>query len=344
MSRFIAPEQRGSAVVVVAEAGVNHNGDESLAHRLIDVAVESGANYVKFQTFDPDALVARGTGTTPYQRARGYQSDQGALLRALLLPDSAWERLRDHAHGVGIGFLSTPFDGVSARLLSDLGVDAIKASSGELTNLPFLNELASLELPLLISTGMGSMEEVAAAVEACSSAPSLTVFHCVSAYPAPTEDCNLAAIPMMSQVFDIPVGWSDHTLGVESSVVAAALGARVFEKHFTLNRTMDGPDHAASLEPDELAAYVAALSAVPQMIGDGQKRRMPCEEENAVLVRRSWHATRDLAVGHVIVPGDLVALRPESGCSPGVELVGETLVASVQAGSPVRLQDVGRVA
>lgn len=330
----------GDDVVVIAEAGVNHNGDADLAHKLIDVAAASGADVVKFQTFDPGKLVAPDTDATPYQKARGASS-QSDLLAALALPESVWRELRDHAAEAGIAFLSTPFDSDSARLLVDLGVDALKVSSGELTNLPFLRELSALGVDMLVSTGMGTEAEVIAAAEACAEAPFLAMFHCVSAYPAPVEQCNLRAIPALNERLGVPVGWSDHTPGLETALVAAALGARLFEKHFTLDRTMEGPDHTASLEPDELAAYVSALKSVPVMLGDGHKRRMPAEEENASLVRRSWHAASDLPAGHVLTATDLVALRPESGVSPTVDLAGRALTQGVRAGVAVTAAAVG---
>lgn len=330
----------GDQIVVIAEAGVNHNGDETIAHELIDVAAMSGAHFVKFQTFDPDKLVSPAAAATPYQQARAATERQSELLRALTLPDDAWKRLRTHAQSSGIGFLSTPFDDASARLLVDLGVDAVKLSSGELTNTPFLRRIAALGLPMLVSTGMGSAAEVATAVECCSAAPFLALFHCVSAYPAPEDECNLRAIPTMATDHGVPVGWSDHTTGLSTAIAAAALGARLFEKHFTLDRTMDGPDHAASLEPDQLLAYVSAVMSVPTMLGDGVKRRMPSEEPNAPLVRRSWHAAVDLVAGSAIADSDVVALRPEGGLAPSVDIIGRVLVSNVRGGYPITDADL----
>lgn len=322
-------------VFVIAEAGVNHNGSEEIAHQLIDVAVASGAQAVKFQTFDPSALTSASAEATPYQLERSGARDQQSLLQELTLPESAWRRLKDHCDSVGIRFLSTPFDMGSARLLVDLGVEGLKVSSGELTNLPMLSELSALGLPLLVSTGMGDADEVAAAVAACAAAPQLLIFHCVSAYPAPLDQCNLKVIPALMRQHAIPVGWSDHTPGLAAAVAAVTLGARVVEKHFTLDRHMEGPDHLASLEPDALTDYVTTLRAIPVALGDGVKRRMPAEEENAPLVRRSWHAARDLEPGHVLTPGDLVALRPESGIRPDIDIVGRTMAATVAAGQSV---------
>lgn len=327
-------------LTVIAEAGVNHNGDEALAHELIDVAARSGADAVKFQTFDPALLVSGHAETTPYQRDRGGAQDQQSLLAALTLPTEAWVELRDHAEGLRLTFLSTPFDLGSARLLADLGVSAIKTSSGELTNTPFLRSLADLGLPLLVSTGMGDEEEVAAAVAATSAAPLVTLLHCVSAYPAPIDEANLRVIPALAMKHGIPVGWSDHTLGTTSAIAAVALGATVLEKHVTTDRNLPGPDHAASLEPDDLAAYVAAVRDASSALGNGTKRRMPSEVENATLVRRSWHAARDLPAGHTLSPEDAVTLRPELGLAPSIVVVGARMIRAVSAGDPIIAADV----
>lgn len=331
---------RDGEVVVIAEAGVNHDGDPDLAHRLVDVAADAGADAVKFQTFEPARLVSVAADAAPYQRARGAAADQRSLLASLTLPATVWAELRDHAAERGTEFLSTPFDLGSAELLVGLGVRALKVSSGELTNTPFLRELAGFGVPLLISTGMGSEGEVAAAVEASAEAPGRVLFHCVSAYPAPLEQCNLRAIPAMAQAHGIPVGWSDHTTGSAAALGAVALGAAVLEKHVTTDRTRPGPDHAASLEPDALAAYVDACRSLARALGDGRKRRMPAEEENAPLVRRSWHATRALPSGRVLTADDLVLLRPEGGAVPSEVLVGRTVKTHVEAGAPVRLADL----
>ncbi|GAA4165624.1 N-acetylneuraminate synthase [Gryllotalpicola daejeonensis] len=322
----------GETPFVIAEAGVNHDGDVRKAHALIDVAAEAGAGSVKFQTFEAAALVAESASAAPYQQRATGSSTQAEMLQALSLPRSAWRELSDHARERGLLFLSTPFDLGSAELLLDLEVPALKVPSGELTNVGFIRRLAELGVPLLISTGMGDADEVEAALDAAAAAPGRILFHCVSAYPAPVDDCNLAAIPAMAAQFDVPVGWSDHTQGSTAAIAAAALGSRVFEKHFTLDSTAPGPDHAASLEPDELASYVRDVDTAVRMLGDGRKRRMPSELENAPLVRRSWHATRDLAAGLVLGADDVIGLRPESGISVSVDIVGRTLVRAVAAG------------
>jgi N-acetylneuraminate synthase/N,N'-diacetyllegionaminate synthase len=327
-------------VYVIAEAGVNHNGDLDLAHQLVDVAARSGADAVKFQTFDPAKLVSSSASTTPYQRERGGVQDQRSLLQALTLPESAWAELQAHAGEVGITFLSTPFDLDSAEMLVGLGLPALKVSSGELTNVPYLRALSSLGVTLLVSSGMGSADEVSAAVDACAEAPGLVLFHCVSAYPAPIEECNLRAIPALARQHGIPVGWSDHTPGLTTALGAVALGAAILEKHYTTDRALPGPDHQASLEPDELADYVAQTKVLAKGLGDGVKRRMPSEVDNAALVRRSWHAGTDLPAGTVLRDEHLRLLRPEGGVSPAVDIRGRTVVRAVAAGEPVTEDDL----
>ncbi|NHC14604.1 N-acetylneuraminate synthase family protein [Motilibacter deserti] len=325
---------------VIAEAGVNHDGDLGVAHELIDVAVAAGADAVKFQTFDPDALVAAGADVTPYQRRSGVTTGQRDMLAALALPATAWSELAKHAEQVGISFLSSPFDAASARLLVDLGVGMLKVGSGELTNLPFLAELATAGLPLLLSTGMATEDEVADALAAVGTAVPVSLLHCVSAYPAPFEDANLRVIPRMQERFGVPVGWSDHTEGTVTAVAAVALGASLLEKHITTDRTRTGPDHAASMEPAVFTQYVADVRAAAGSLGDGQKRRMPSEQANAPLVRRSWHAAVDLAPGAVLSASDVVALRPETGIPPTMSLVGRQVARPVPAGQPVRPEDL----
>ena len=220
-------------------------------------------------------------------------------------------------------------------MLVGLDLPALKVSSGELTNLPFLRALSSMGVTLLVSSGMGSAQEVADAVEACAEAPGLILFHCVSAYPAPIEECNLRAIPAMAGAHGVPVGWSDHTPGLTTALGAVALGASILEKHFTTDRTLPGPDHQASLEPDELADYVSATKVLAKGLGDGVKRRMPSEVENAALVRRSWHAAADLPAGTVLAEEHLALLRPEGGVSPAVDIRGRSLARDVTAGAPL---------
>ena len=331
-------------VYIIAEAGVNHNGSLENAHELIDIAVRSGADAVKFQTFSPEKLVSVTAATAAYQRQGAGVQDQRTLLEGLTLPGSAWKELQAHALENAIAFLSTPFDIDSAEMLVGLGLPALKVSSGELTNLPFLRALSSMDVTLLVSTGMGTEAEVGAAIEACADAPGIVLFHCVSAYPAPIDQCNLRAIPSMSRKFDVPVGWSDHTTGMITALGAVALGASVLEKHFTSDRGLPGPDHLASLEPDELIQYVSSTKEIALALGDGIKVRMPAEEANAPLVRRSWHAATDLPAGAALAEQNLSLLRPEDGISSTVDLSGRVLSRQVKAGSPITALDLEETA
>jgi sialic acid synthase SpsE len=266
------------------------------------------------------------------------------MLAALALHETAWAELRDHARERGIVFLSTPFDDASAELLDRLDVPAFKVASGELTNLPFLRRLARRGRPLLASTGMADIVEVADAVDAIAAAgdPPLVLLHCVSSYPARPEDANLRAIATLAAAFHVPVGWSDHTPGIEMPLAAVAAGAALIEKHLTLDRTMTGPDHAASLEPDELRAMVAGIRVVEAALGTGVKAPVDAERPIAAVARRSLHWARAFPEGHIVIEEDLVALRPGSGISPArdAEIVGRRTRRSVRAEAIVAPDDV----
>ena len=332
-------------VFVIAEAGVNHNGDPELARRLVDAAATAGADAVKFQTFDPAALAAAGAPTAEYQRRAGAgAADQRDLLAALALPAEAWAGLQAHALDRGLVFLSTPFDDGSAALLEGLGVPAFKVGSGELTNLPFIARLARRGRPLLISTGMADMVEVAAAVDtvvANGDVP-LALFHCVSSYPAQPADANLRAIETLRRAFGVPVGWSDHTPGIEMPLAAVSVGARLVEKHVTLDRDLPGPDHRASLEPDELAAMVRAIRSIEAALGTGIKAPVPAEADVARVARRSLHWARALDAGRLVDAGDVAILRPGTGLAPArlVDVVGRRTRRDVAAGAAVAAGDV----
>jgi N,N'-diacetyllegionaminate synthase len=330
----------GQPCFVIAEAGVNHNGDVALAERLVDVAAEAGADAVKFQTFDPERLVSPLARKAAYQIANtGSAESQLEMLRGLVLPHEALAPLAAHARERGLVFLSTPFDEGSADALEKLGMPAFKVPSGEITNHPFVAHVAAKGKPVLMSTGMSTLAEVAEAVHVVreSGDPPLALFHCVTSYPAAPADCNLRAIASMRAAFAVPVGWSDHTEGTEISLAAVAAGATVLEKHFTLDRTMPGPDHRASLEPAELSALVRAIRDVEAAMGDGVKRPVASERANAGAARRSLHASRALPAGHVVDEGDLVALRPGTGLSPALRsrLVGRRLRVGVEQGEMV---------
>jgi sialic acid synthase SpsE/CMP-N-acetylneuraminic acid synthetase len=334
----------GAPTLVIAEAGVNHNGDTELAHRLVDAAADSGADVVKFQTFDPRSLARPGAPLADYQVAAGEHGDQVTMLERLALSAESHDQLARHAAERGIVFLSSPFDVHAADLLDGLGVDAFKVPSGELTNLPFLADLARRGRPLLVSTGMADIREVADAVDAIEAAgdPPVALFHCVSAYPAAPSDANLAAMATLRAAFGVPVGWSDHTPGIELGIAAAALGAAMIEKHLTLDRSMPGPDHAASLEPAEFARLVESIRMAGAAVGDGQKVPTSGERSVARAARRSLHWARDMASGTIVAENDLILLRPGTGLPPGraVSLVGRRLRRPVTGSSLAAADDV----
>jgi N,N'-diacetyllegionaminate synthase len=306
---------------VIAEAGVNHNGDLQLALRVCDAAREAGADAVKFQTFRAADLVVPGAPTAEYQQRQTGAQDQYAMLQALELSEDQHRAIQAHCHAIGIEFFSTPFSIPALRMLVMLGVRRIKLSSGELTHRALVEAAAATGLPLLLSTGMATMEEIREALGWVRSARGgslheVTVFHCTSAYPAPDSDLNLRAIPTMARDLGVPVGYSDHSDGVEAALAAVALGARVIEKHMTLDRTLPGPDHAASLEPADFARMVTGIRRVEVMGGDNIKAPTAAERDTARVARRSVALARDVAVGTVLTEDLLVCRRPATGIAP----------------------------
>lgn len=324
---------------VIAEIGVNHNGDPVLAHELIDMAAGAGADYVKFQTFSTVALAAEATPLATYQRGAGARS-QNEMLAALELPKCVWQDLAAHAAERGLVFVSTPFDRASADLLDEMGVPLFKVPSGEITNLPFLRDLAARGRPLLVSTGMSTLEEVRAALDTVAEAPTVGLLHCVSAYPAPLHACNLRAIVTMREEFNVPVGWSDHTDGTISALGAIALGAAILEKHLTKDRSLPGPDHAASATPSEFADYVHAVRSLEVALGDGIKKPAPDEHDVAIAARRSWFTARQVEPGVALRADDLVALRPGTGISPAINLIGRVPRVQLAPGALVREKEL----
>lgn len=301
--------------LVIAEAGVNHNGDPALSLALVDAAADAGADAVKFQTFSANALAVADAPQAAYQRERAGAASQRAMLAALELPRSALEEASAHARERGLIFLSTPFDVESLELLVELGVPAIKIGSGDLTNLILVRAAAATGLPLLLSTGMANLEEIGAILDDIGDAE-IALLQCTSAYPAPIEDANLRAIATLRDAFGRPVGYSDHTQGFTAAIAAVALGASIIEKHFTLDRSMDGPDHEVSLEPAELAAMVRSARDAHVALGDGAKAARPVEADARRVVRRSLVAARALPAGHRLAEADLAAKRPATGISP----------------------------
>jgi N,N'-diacetyllegionaminate synthase len=326
---------------VIAEAGVNHNGDLDLAHRLVDVAADAGADAVKFQAFTPEKLVSATAPKAQYQIATtGPAESQLEMLRQLVLPESAYVELAQHARDLDIEFLCTPFDAENADFLDSLNVPAFKIPSGEVTNHPLLAHVSAKGKPILLSTGMSTLSEVSEAVDAIRRAgpAPIALFHCVSEYPAAAGECNLRAMETMREALQVPVGWSDHTEGISISVAAVAAGAEMLEKHFTLDRNMAGPDHAASLEPAELAEMIRTLRIVESALGAGVKDPAPSETANRTLVRRSLHAARNLEKGTVLSPTDVIALRPGNGFPPSAlsRILGRRLLVPLSAGEMLR--------
>jgi N,N'-diacetyllegionaminate synthase len=319
---------------IIAEAGVNHNGSLDLALRLVDAAQASGADAVKFQTFRADQLATRSAHKAPYQeRTTAGSESQFEMLQRLELDAAAHRRLIERCEEVGIQFLSSPFDTQSADLLATLDVPVFKVPSGEITNLPFLEHLARKGRPMILSTGMSMLGEVEEAVRVIEAAgvPRLTLLHCVTEYPAPYAEVNLRAMQTLKSAFGLPVGYSDHTPGIDIAIAAAALGAEVIEKHFTLDRALPGPDHAASLEPVELRQMVDAIRHVEAALGTGIKAPARCELPNISVARKSVVAARALPAGHQLTAVDLDIKRPGNGLAPKflAVLVGRTLRSGI---------------
>lgn len=321
-------------VFIIAEAGVNHNGSLDLALRLADAAKASGADAVKFQTFRADLIATRSAHKAPYQeRTTAHAESQFEMLQRLELDALAHNRLIEHCRQIGIQFLSSPFDAQSADLLATMDVSLYKVPSGEITNLPFLKHLARKGRPLILSTGMSTLGEVEEAVNVlqAAGASKLTLLHCVTEYPAPYAEVNLRAMHTLKSAFGLPVGYSDHTPGIDIAIAAVALGAEVIEKHLTLDRSLLGPDHAASLEPSELQQMVVAIRHVEAALGTGIKAPAPCELPNLSVARKSVVAARLLPAGHQLRIGDLDIKRPGNGLAPKLlpELIGRTLRAGL---------------
>jgi len=308
-------------VLVIAEAGVNHNGSLQMALELVDAAAEAGADAVKFQTFRADLLASAAAPKAVYQEeTTGARGGQREMLRGLELSAADHRELVRRCAERSVEFLSSPFDTASIDLLAELGLKRLKVPSGELTDVPFLRRVAALGLPLIVSTGMASLEEVRTALTVLETAgcprARVTVLHCTTAYPTPMHDVNLRAMATMRDALDVGVGYSDHTQGFTVPVAAAALGASVIEKHLTLDRALPGPDHRASLEPVEFATMVRAVREVEAALGDGIKRPTAAELQNAIVARKSIVAARAIAAGEPLSAENLTVKRPGTGMSP----------------------------
>jgi len=308
-------------VFIIAEAGVNHNGSIELAKQLIDVASEAGADAVKFQTFKADTLVSKGAQKANYQKeTTDAQESQYAMIKKLELDIDTHKELIAYCKEKNIMFLSTPFDLDSVDLLNDLGLLIFKIPSGEITNLPYLRKIGALGKKVILSTGMADIGEIEDAldvlVEAGTKKEDITVLHANTMYPTPMEDVNLKAMVTVGKTFDVAYGYSDHTLGIEVDIAAVAIGASCIEKHFTLDKTMEGPDHKASLEPDELKAMVKAIRNIEVALGSSIKKPSPSEKPNIEVARKSIVASQPIKKGEILSEENLAIKRPGNGINP----------------------------
>lgn len=307
------------SVYIIAEAGVNHNGNVELAKKMVEVAKKSGADAIKFQTFKAEQLVTTRLQKAEYQQKTTDKSEsQLEMLKKLQLTQAEFIELKSCCSQIGIEFLSTPFDLESLEFLHHIGLKRWKIPSGEITNLPYLIKIAETKLPVILSTGMATMEEVAEAINVLkkNGTVEMSLLHCTTEYPTPYNDVNLTAMNTMQREFSMPVGYSDHTMGIEISIAAVAMGATIIEKHFTLDRNMNGPDHQASLEPDKLREMVEAIRHVEEAMGDGIKQPAQSEIKNIHVARKSIVAKNSIAKGGILTEENLTVKRPGSGISP----------------------------
>lgn len=317
--------------IIIAEAGVNHNGDFETAKKMILAAKEAGADYVKFQTAVPELVISVFAEQAEYQKENtGIVESQLDMCRRIHLPLSAYKELSDYCKEVGIGFMSTPFDLTSIDLLAEIGQDYFKIPSGEITNLPYLRKISEKGIPVILSSGMATVTEVENAIKVLTgthhSTPSgfkptitrgdIIVLHCNTQYPTPYRDVNLRAMQTMAELLFVKTGLSDHSLGIEVPIAAAAMGACVVEKHFTLSREMAGPDHKASLEPDELKTMVTSIRHIEEALGDGVKRITDSERPNIEIARKSIVAIRKIKKGEILTEENIYVKRPGNGVSP----------------------------
>lgn len=330
---------------IIAEAGVNHNGSFETAKKMVDAAKKAGADYIKFQTFHAHSLVTALAEAAAYQKENAGAKTQKEMLKNLELSFDEFKELKKYCDKKGIGFLSTPFDAESIDFIASLKPDYMKVPSGELTDLPFLRKIASTGIPVIISTGMATPEEIGKALMPFRKAgyqnEDIILLHCTTQYPTPMEDVNLRAMQTVAGNFGHPAGYSDHTLGIEVPIAAVTLGATVVEKHFTLDRNMEGPDHKASLEPDELAAMVKAIRNISKALGHGFKEVKKSEKANKVAARRSIVAKRAIKKGDVIREEDLSTKRPATGLSPMLwdKVVGSKAIRDFEPDDLIEIAD-----
>ena len=329
-------------VFIIAEAGVNHNGDINLAKKLIDVAKEAGADAIKFQTFISEKVVSRYAPKAEYQNKNtSSKESQLDMVKKLELSFDEFRELNKYCKAKEIEFLSTAFDSSSIDFLNSLDMKRWKIPSGEITNLPYLIKIAKLHKPVILSTGMSTMEDIQAALSILreNGAGEITVLHCTTEYPAPFEDVNLNAMNTIKKDFNIPVGYSDHTKGIEVPIAAVALGATIIEKHFTLDRNMEGPDHKASLEPHELKAMISAIRNVEASLGSGVKKPAPSEQKNMAIARKSIVANCKIKKGEVFTEDNITVKRPGDGISPmkWFEVIGQVAIRDFEEDELIEL-------
>ncbi|MBO1308222.1 N-acetylneuraminate synthase [Enterococcus sp. 669A] len=332
----------GNTVYIIAEIGVNHNGSLELAIESIDAAKKAGANAVKFQTFKTNKLTTKKAEMASYQKANTQKNEsQYDMLSRLELSESDFQAIKNYCEESGIDFLSTPFDEESASFLKKIGIGGFKIGSGDLTNLPFLRKIDMYGLPILLSTGMATMEEVIEATNCFINSP-VTVLHCTSNYPADFSDINLLAMNTIKETTGVPIGYSDHSLGYDVAICAVALGAKVLEKHFTLDKNMPGPDHKASLDPAEFLEFTRHIRNAELFLGDGIKRPMPSEESTREVARKSIVLNKDITAGHVISEKDIVVKRPGSGIPPKYyyEIIGKKVIRSLSKDDILKEEDI----
>lgn len=318
-------------IIIIAEAGVNHNASMDMARRMVKEAARAGADYVKFQTAVPELVISSIAPKAEYQKeTTGEGESQLEMCKAIHLPLTAYPELAELCRKEGIGFMSTPFDLVSIDSLAEIGMDYWKIPSGEITNLPYLRKIAAKGGRVILSTGMSTLDEVAAAVDVLEkggiSRDDIILLHCTTQYPTPYSDVNLQAMESLRQLHTGGVGYSDHTLGIEVPVAAAALGAQVIEKHFTLDKNLPGPDHRASLDPEELAAMVKAVRHIETALGSGEKKVADSERPNIEVARKSIVAARTIAKGETFTEENITVKRPGNGISPMLwdSVIGQT--------------------
>ena len=335
--------------IIIAEAGVNHNGSLERALSLVDCAAEAGVDFVKFQTFKADDLVSKEARKADYQinNTKAGDDKQYEMLKSLELSERDHNTLIKHARAMGVAFFSTAFDVKGLEFLYNLGFDLFKVPSGEITNYLYLKKLAAFGKPVILSTGMANMKEIERALEVLTSErltkKDITVLHCNTEYPTPMEDVNLKAMNTIANELGVKVGYSDHTLGIEVPIAAVALGAQVIEKHFTLDRSLPGPDHSASLEPNELAAMVRSIRNTElALIGDGDKKTSKSERKNLTHGRKSLYYSKDLPINHTLTVSDFICLRPGNGINPMEipTIIGKKLKKTVHKLEKVSLEDL----